>query len=246
MKDFTVKILVITSCTSAKKYSPTNLLGIEDFDSSDRLACRTEELKNYKTEASEMYTGIQHISLMEGLKKVWSKYGVSVVDLYIISAGYGLLSRNDIIVPYEVTFGGMTAKQILERSKMLDIHKQVESLIGHYDLVFFLLGREYIIALRLPFRVSDTVTQIFLMGQTYRTLIPNLPNTFFVPAGQDLAAQLQTTNIALKGVLFRSLCETVHREGLSVFEAVKQNPHLIIEDVLRCDIEDQEKQQYLW
>ena len=87
MKDFTVKILVLTSCTSAKKYNPTNLLVIEDFNSSDRLAHRIEELKNYKTEASEMYTGIQHISLMQGLKKVWSRYGASVVDLYIISAG---------------------------------------------------------------------------------------------------------------------------------------------------------------
>ena len=70
MKDFTVKILVLTSCTSDKKYSPTNLIAIEDFDSSEELTRRTEELKNYKTEASEMYTGIQHISLMEGLKKV--------------------------------------------------------------------------------------------------------------------------------------------------------------------------------
>ena len=246
MKDFTVKVLVLTSCTSAKKYNPTNLLVIEDFDSSDGLTRRIEELKNYKTEASEMYTGIQHISLMQGLKKVWSRYGVSVVDLYIISAGYGLLGRNDIIVPYEVTFSGMTDKQILERSNFLDIHKQVESLIEQYDLVLFLLGREYIIALRLPFHVSNTVTQIFLIGPTYRKLIPDLPNTFLVPAGRDLAAQLRTTRIALKGVLLHRLCETVYQEGLPVFEAIKQNPYLIIDNVLKFDIEDKEKQQYLW
>lgn len=246
MKDFTVKILVLTSCTSDKKYSPTNLLAIEDFNSSEELTRRTEELKNYKTEASEMYTGIQHVSLMEGLKKVWSKYGVSVVDLYIISAGYGLLGRDDIIVPYEVTFSEMTDKQILERSDFLDIHERVESLISHYDLVFFLLGREYIIALRLPFHVSNTVAQIFLVGPTYRKLIPDLPNTFLIPTGRDQAAQLHTTNIALKGVLLRRLCETVHQEGLSVFEAVKQNPYLIIDNVLKSNIEDEEKQQYLW
>lgn len=241
-----MKILVLTSCTSAKKYDPINLLVIEDFDSSDGLTRRTEELKNYKTEASEMYTGIQHISLMQGLKKIWSRYGISVVDLHIISAGYGLLGRNDIIVPYEVTFSRMTDKQILERSNFLNIHKQVESLIGQYDLVLFLLGREYIIALGLPFHVSNTVTQIFLIGSTYRKLIPDLPNTFLIPTGRDLAAQLHTTNIALKGVLLRRLCETVHQEGLSVFEAVKQNPYLIIENVLKSDIEDKEKQQYLW
>ena len=241
-----MKILVLTSCTSDKKYSPTNLLAIEDFDSPEELTRRTEELKNYKIEASEMYTGSQHVSLMEGLKKVWSKYGVPVVDLYIISAGYGLLGRDDIIVPYEVTFSGMTDKQILERSNFLNIHKQVESLISQYDLVLFLLGREYIIALRLPFHGANTVAQIFLIGPTYRKLIPDLPNTFLIPTGRDLAAQLHTTNIELKGVLLRRLCETVHQEGLSVFEAVKQNPYLIIDNVLKSDIEDEEKQQYLW
>ena len=246
MRDFTVKILVLTSCTSAKKYTPTNLLVLEDFDSSARLARRTEELKNYKTEASEMYIGIQHTSLMQGLKKIWSRYDVSAVDLYIISAGYGLLGRNDIIVPYEVTFSRMTDKQILERSDFLDIHKQVESLISQYDLVLFLLGREYIIALRLPFHVSDTVTQIFLIGPTYRRLIPDLPNTFLVPAGRDLAAQLHKTRIALKGVLLHRLCETVYQEGLSVFETIKQNPCLIIDNALKFDVEDKEKQQHLW
>ena len=223
-----MKILVIGSCTGDKKCKPANQLQQEDFSSCERLRRRTEELSAYKAPAAEMYTGQQHRYLMEGLEQIREIYGQAVVDLHIISAGYGLLRECDVIVPYNVTFTGPKERKPLARSDSLQIHERVETLIANYKLVFFLLGKEYVQALQLPFQVPDTVTQIFLPGKSYRCLIPDFRNVHGVLAGTELANEIEgANNYNIKGLLFKKLCETVCREGLQVFEKVRCNPQMI-------------------
>ncbi len=202
-----MKTLVITSCTSRKR--------------------------DYKAPASEMYTGQQHQRLMEGLKQLRTCYGKSTIDLAIISAKYGLLSENKVIAPYNVTFSGLNTGDLLERSNNLHIYEHVETLIVDYDLVFFLLGKKYVQVLQLPFQVADSVTQIFLLGDTHRKMILelDLPNTHFVPAGESLRHALDTNFTALKGIVFKKLCEAACKQGFEVFEEVKNNPQLILEIV---------------
>ena len=227
-----MRILVITSCTGRKKYKPSNQLEYEDFASTERLHDRTAELKNFKAAAAEMYTGQQHRYLMEGLDQIRNIHGQTVVDLHIISAGYGLLSENDIIVPYNVTFQKLKKKEILERSNNLQIHEQAETLITDYELAIFLLGKEYVQALQLPFQNTNSVTQIFLLGNTHRKLIPDTQNSHFVAAGSDLARKLSVMGVALKGFVFKRLCEVICRDGLYVFQQIKQNPQRLIGIVL--------------
>ena len=219
-----MKVLVITSCTGRKKHKPPNQLNYEDFASPKCLHRRTAELKDFKVPAAEMYTGQQHQHLMAGLEEVRKVYGSAVVDLHIISAGYGLLAEDDVIVPYNVTFSGLNKGGLLARSNRLQLHEHVETLISGYDLVFFLLGKEYVQALQLPLEVPDTVTQIFLLGTGYKKLIPDSPNVHFVPAGSALARELGVMGVTLKGFVFKQVCDVVRREGLQVFEKVRQSP----------------------
>ncbi len=227
-----MKILVITSCTGRKKHKPPNQLRYEDFASPERFRQRTAELKNFEVSAAEMYTGQQHRYLMEGLQELRNMYGKDVVDLHIISAGYGLLKENDVIVPYNVTFGNKK-KDILELSNSLQIHKQVETLIADYELIFFLLGKEYIQALQLPFKVPDTITQIFLAAPSWKYVFSKfLSDIHVVCAGRDLADQIDgATGYNLKGVVFKKLCEAACSQGFQVFEEVKQDPQRLIEIV---------------
>ena len=220
-----MRILVITSCTGRKKHKPPNQLKYEDFASLERLRQRTVELKDFKVPAAEMYTGQQHRYLMAGLKEVRKVHKAPTVDLHIISAGYGLLAEDDIIVPYNVTFSGLKKGELLARSNSLQLHKRIETLSVNYHLVFFLLGAEYVRALQLPFEIPDTVLQIFLLGTGYRKLIP--PNAHFVPAGGDLARELGVMGVALKGFVFKKICECVCRDGLQVFEKIMRDPQLI-------------------
>lgn len=204
-----MKILVISSCTSKKL--------------------------RRKAPAGEIYTGGQHRYLMEGLDKVRNKLGEQVIDLAIISAKHGLLMESDVIEPYDFTFQGLRKEKILGHSDRLQIHDKTEALISGYDLVFFLMGKEYVQALQLPFDVSDTVTQIFLLGPTFRNLIPDLPNVHLIPAGSDLARQFGVMNTNLKGTAFKRLCCIARREGLGVFETIRQTPQQIL-DVIEGSI----------
>ena len=224
-----MKILVITSCTNRKKYKTRNQLQLEDFLSVERFTARAAELKSFETSAAEMYTGQQHRHLVEGLRAFRQVHESTVVDLHIISAGYGLLAEDDIIVPYNVTFSGLNKSDLEASSNRLQLHERVETLITDYDLVFFLLGREYVQALQLPFEVSRKVSQIFLLGTGYKKLIPDLLNTHFVPVGSDLARELGVMGVALKGFVFKKICEHVCRDGLQVFAQIVQDPQLILD-----------------
>ena len=252
MKILPMNVLVISSCTSKKL--------------------------NHNAPAAKMYTGQQHTLLMDGVNQVRTRYGQSSLDVAIISAEYGLLNENDVIAPYNVTFQGMKKAEILEKSRRLQLRERVAALIARYDVVFFLLGKEYVQALQLPLgesrpgglsyrggvsraagnpsrpgglsyregsksrpggnesrpgglsyrgEVSESVTQIFLLGAGYRKLIPDAPNVHFVPAGSALSRTLGVMGVALKGFVFKKMCEAVCREGLNLFEEIRQKPQMI-------------------
>ncbi len=229
-----MRILVITSCTSEKKHKTLNQLKYDDFACSERLRKRTAELSNFKAPAAEMYAGRQHRPLMEGLKRLREIYGPDVVDLYIISAGYGLLSEEDIIVPYNVSFSELKKGELLERGNSLKLHQKVTSLISEYDLVFFLLSREYVQALQLCFEVPDTVTQIFLTAPSSKYVFSSfLSDIHVVCTGGDLMGKLDyATRYNFKGIVFKRLCEVICRDGLQVFEQIRENPQMLVEIIL--------------
>ena len=220
-------------------------------------SCTSKKL-NHNAPAAKMYTGKQHTLLMDGVDQVRTRYGQSSLDVAIISAEYGLLNENDVIAPYNVTFQGMKKAEILEKSRRLQLHERVAALIARYDVVFFLLGKEYVQALQLPLGesrpgglsyrggasgpegsesrpgglsyrggVPESATQIFLLGAGYRRLIPDAPNVHFVPAGSALSRTLGVMGVALKGFVFKKMCEAVCREGLNLFEEIREKPQMI-------------------
>ena len=168
------------------------------------------------------------------LKHLRKTYSQTVADLNIISAGYGLLSEEDVIVPYNVTFSGLKKGELLERSNSLKLHEQVTSLISEYDLVFFLLGKEYVQALQLCFQIPDTVTQIFLAAPSWKYVFSGfLSGIHVVCTGSDLVDQLDgATGYNLKGFVFKRLCDAICRDGLQVFEQIRRDPQMLIKIVL--------------
>ena len=176
----------------------------------------------YKAPAAKLYKGEQNKHLMDGLAQVRQVHGERVIDLAIISEKYGLLGEWDVIEPYDCAFKGLTRERILEHSERLQLHDRTKALIMPYDLVFFLVGKEYVQALKLPFEDGEAITQMFLLGPTHEELIPDLSNLYFIPAGEELARRLGVTNFALKGVMFKRLCEVACRKGLRVFETASR------------------------
>ena len=228
-----MKILVISPCSASQKHKKlANKLRIDDFISTDpnHLPRRIEELDEYKESAISMYQGGEHQLIRNGLESIRNtpNYGVSTVDLYIISTGFGLICENQKIVPYNVPNNN---SHILKGNGSEKLHNEVKNKIKDYNLVFFILGKTYVQALRLPFDISDTVSQIFIIykrTQGYSQLIPNdLPNCFSV----ELNSKDFKSGYTAKGLVFNKLCEAACEQGFGVFEQVKENPEVLLDIV---------------
>ena len=187
-----------------------------------------------ETRAAEMYRGSGHLHLMEGVRNLRRCFGRGIVDLRIISPGYGLLSECDPIVPYDYTFRDLAPGQTIpQRSRVLGIHEKIKCLISSYDMVFFLLGADYITACELPFSVPNS-TQIFLVASGGEGAIKaNGLYTHAVCVGPELVDRFSEANPRnLKGVVFKTLCAAACTQGIGVLEEVKKNPQLIKESIL--------------
>lgn len=207
MKNY--KILVITSCTGKKKFNPPNKLFIDDFRDINTLKQRESELEEYKCKAIDMYTGMQHINLVEGLNIIRDVFKDIIIDVNIISAGYGLLKENDIVVPYEVTFNNMKSTELNEWSNYLNVHNDtIESMKG-YDIVIFLLGGKYLKALQLPLENNENQRVIFLETK------------------QEDATSFSYGLVGLKGYLMKLLFKHITENGIEIFDDIYNNPKAI-------------------
>ena len=234
-----MKILVITACTAKKKWD-------RQVDLADQLQpkdCvtvglrnrRSESLEGYKTPAAEMYTGDGHLRLMNGVTNLRDTFKQDIiVDVRIISPGYGLLHEEDYIVPYSYNFSNYPNSDIKQRSKKLKIHPKIECSLSRYDVAFFLLSEPYLTACLLPFDVKKPPVQIFLVAEGAPEIFSsNRPHIHAVCVGDELIPQLDgANNYNLKEVVFDILCTVACNQGLQVFEKVKSNPQQILKMVL--------------
>ena len=235
-----MKILLITACTAEKKHEPANQLQRADFATPGLLRLRSRRLEEFETPAAQMYIGNGHLHVMNGVKNLRRTFGQGIVDVRIISPGYGLLNEETHIVPYDYDFSKLSIDQIKKLSKKLKIHSKIECSLSRYDLAFFLLSEKYVIAClpcRLPFSTKKPVVQIFLVSEGAQKRIPLKPYIHALTAGEELNAKLggAANNYNRKEVVFERLCTVACDRGLEVFEKVKKNPQRMIEIALDCN-----------
>ena len=240
-----LKTLVITSCTGEKLYHPDNQLIQSDFMDLNQLRMREKELSEYRTPAGRLYTGMQHLRLMEGVTQLRESFGEEIIDMYIVSAGYGLISEKKEVVPYEVTFNSMNGTAISDWSKQLGIHNDLNDLIPKYDLVFFLLGDKYLKAVNLPLE-SARIDQklLVLASSTSKKKIPSTLPYFFIEVGQEEARSFSYGLVGLKGYLFKLLSQEMIDTNGNFFKRVFDNPDILMDALkkYRKDFEPQAEQ----
>ncbi len=159
------KTLIISPCCATKLYRCKDELSPKDFLSNKILEERTREFllrhPNMHCRAIEMYTG-QIYGKKEKPKsfrkciKIIEENNMNV-DYRIFSAGYGIISHDKDIVPYDVTFANKNGSNLnFEKVKrecgvrtkrewgdIRNARKDFESLIKEYDLVILLLSIDY-------------------------------------------------------------------------------------------------------
>lgn len=198
-----MRILVIGSCTKSKQDDgcPVSLRLTEtDFASADRLRAREEELSRWLRPAAEMYTGRQHTQMMDGVRALRTSFGQEVCQVAIASAGYGVLSEETQIAPYDFTFHGMQKPRIKERGKRLGIPETIRQTIVGHRLIFVLLGDDYLLSLRPPLSPSHN-QKIIAFGSAKLRYVPHA-DVVVLPADKEAAREFRDGITTVKGKMF--------------------------------------------
>jgi len=141
-----MQMLVVSSCGKKKKVQPSTLPTCDDLSSTNWAHWKTK-LNPYILPAAEMYTGNQFTQLLVGVERLRRIKGFDI-DVYIVSAGFGLLSEQDLIPPYECSFSAMKKGEILSRADTLGIQDDFAKLMTQgYDFSYLALGKSYMTAI---------------------------------------------------------------------------------------------------
>lgn len=204
-----MKILIITSCTGQKAASCANHLTMADFRAgADHIAKREAELAEHVMPADELYTGLQHQRLMRAVREVRSSHQGNgspdflELDVWILSAGYGLIPGARPIAPYEATFQGMKAAELRAWAEQLNVPKQTrELLVRPFDLGLVLLGDAYLKACALGADVQLGGPVIAFCGQQGVKSLAQVSGLRPVILTNAEARRFSCALVALKGEL---------------------------------------------
>src|SRR5216110_466339 len=169
------KILIVTSCTKEK--APTTLSPAQQLTTeqlwNDHTTRDFSELEAHFKPAVELYRGGQHLQLMQGVEQLRRVFGEEVVDVKIVSAGFGLVDEKQLLPPYNATFSDLSATQITPIAKKICIPQSINRLMeADYICAFFLLGENYLLSLSLPFSTIPSFPCLFLSGPSGHPRIP--------------------------------------------------------------------------
>jgi len=220
-----MRTLVITPCSAKKRGDVPHPADAADLADSERRRQAEARLAAFACPAAQLCTGKHHRLVMSGLQDVWERWGRETIDLSILSAGYGLLGADEVIVPHDVTFDQFDQETLARQVDDLQLSGQATELVRQYDLVFYLLGGRYLDVLGLPLDVPERVQQIVLTDRESLALLPTVPNLHpVVAAGNEAARRWHIKAAHVCGFLFGRLCWQVAHHGSVVLEWLHQRP----------------------
>jgi hypothetical protein len=220
-----MRSLVITPCSAKKRGNVAHPATAATLADPERRRRAEERLSEFACPAMDMHTGTHHRLVMEGVRAVWEHYGRAILDLAILSGGYGLLDADEVIIPYDVSLDEFSEGELAQWIAYLGIPQGAAAMVAKHDLVFYLLSGRYLAALGLPLDVPATVQQIVLTGRDSLALLPAIPNLHAFVAAEEVAAQRWHVKAPhVRGFLFGRLCKQIVQHGPAVLEWLYQQP----------------------
>jgi hypothetical protein len=146
-------LLIISACTAKKKYRLPDQLTAIELDDNQRRRAGENRLHQYQASAPAMYVGNAHLYVCKAILLLRDS-GYQVTHI-ILSAGYGWLNEQDVIVPYNVTFAKHSTAWIKKRGQQLNLRNGLIQSARDYEQVIFLLGKEYLEAIGLPLPIES-------------------------------------------------------------------------------------------
>lgn len=208
-------IRILSSCTGEKQHSPPGQLTQNDFRAlhDADFAAIEATLDEWRTPARDLYTGSQHLRLLQG---IGAASGLEVT-LDIVSAGYGLIEGGRAIVPYECTFATMKTGEIDVWAKHLRLPEAArEWFCAEADLNLVLLGDAYLRSLGLTDQTQFAAPTLFLTGEGARKWVKGQGRARAVALANADAKRFSFGLVGLKGEVARRLLPRLADGQISV------------------------------
>ncbi len=130
------------------------------------------------------------------------------VDLRILSAGYGLVSAERKLAPYETTFIGMPKAEARTWARQLRIAEEIrQTLRAPFDLALILLGDDYLEACEFDGSTQFGGPTILFCGKRAAKRVPKLPQLTCITLSNDDAKRFSCALVGLKGELAARILE---------------------------------------
>jgi hypothetical protein len=228
-------LLVVSACSANKNCSDLDkesLLTENDLDDPVRRAAAEMRLKKYSLPAAQMYIGLGHGFVCEAITAL-GKHGY-LVSHFILSAGYGFLNENDVIVPYNVTFAKKPKRWIRERGQRLGLRDRLVAAAKEYDLAILILGREYLEAKRKNSRQPFILHFAKEQNMSDKIIIGTVLSDSETPTFETVRIKLKSGQDVKPGTLVK-IPVTLDGSTVSLIGRVKSayehNPHESAEDI---------------
>lgn len=214
-----MRIRILTSCTGEKAVRSDRHLTLTDFqEGPEHIVYRERELSELLVPAGKLYSGQQHIRLMRAVEFVRTTApGVNSppleVSVDIVSAGYGIISEDRLIAPYEATFSGMPRPDLVRWSESLGLPAALRHWTSEKaDLSLILLGDAYQKAVQLTQSVSFASPTLIFTGTKSASQISSAPHVRAVPISKMDTRRFSAGLVSIKGEVASRLLRQIHAD----------------------------------
>ncbi len=223
-----MRILVLTSCTGEKAVNVADPLTLRDFQQgAAHIAAREHELQDSLRPAHDLYTGLQHQRLMRGITAAEQSPSLDI-DLRILSAGYGIVSADQLLAPYETTFATMKSVELRAWAKQLGVPGAFRNLVREpCDLALILLGDGYLAACEIDEAVTFGGPTLLFCGKAAATKLPALPNLHKITLGNPEAKRFFCGLVGLKGELAARILAKVAADASQFGKLISAGPQIL-------------------
>lgn len=208
------RLAVLVPCSKRKVTCP------KPASASDIAAFGVPERLQHSTHrARELYRGRQFLAVAGAVDDLKGARPDIATSLHIVSAGYGLLAADDIVVPYEATLGSRRSEWV-SRGHQLGLPDLVRELLDSVDAAIVALSEAYLVACALPHR-WPTQTQILYLSPPSTAL---QDGSFVVWSGRSQARALGVSERDIRGRLLSAVLRRIATNTLPALETLNPDP----------------------